>query len=237
MTKTALITGSAKGIGRAIAMALAEQGFNIAIHYNTSKKEAEEAVRLIKKTGTNALSVQGDVTKFDVSEKIIGQVKKQFGTIDILINNVGVFHMKPVMEHSFLEWSDIIGTNYNAVAYMCKFVCVGMMERRYGRIINMGVAGCDGIRGYKMTGPYTSAKTATLVLTKTLAKELAPYNITVNMISPGIVENSPGVDPEAIPAGRVACYEDIINAVDFLISDKSDYVTGTNINISGGWNL
>ena len=238
--KVALVTGSAKNIGRAIALSLSQEKINVVIHYNKSMESAEEVLNEIKRNGADGIIVQADITKFDEVKSMFDKIYLHFGKIDILINNVGNFLYKDTLDISVDEWNEIIQSNLYSTYYCCKLAIDSMIKNEYGRIINIGAASCDKIKAWKNVAPYYIAKTGVLILTKSLAIALAKHNITVNMISPGIVKDNEAVSEDDIsqmPSGRFTKFDDIVNAVKFLISDKSDYITGTNIDVSGGWNL
>jgi NAD(P)-dependent dehydrogenase (short-subunit alcohol dehydrogenase family) len=238
--KVALITGSAKNIGRAIALSLSKEQINVVVHYNRSRESAEEVLSEIKRNDVDGLVVQADVTKYEDVERMFKEIYSYFGRLDILVNNVGNFLYKDTLNISVNEWNEIINSNLNSTFYCCKLAVESMIKNKYGRIINIGASSCDKVKAYQYVVPYYVAKTGILILTQSLAVPLAKYNITVNMISPGIVKDNEVTnedDVKHMPSGRFAKFEDIVNAVKFLISDKSDYITGTNIGVSGGWNI
>ncbi len=231
--KIALVTGSAKGIGKAIALALAKEGATVIVQYNLSEKEAEETLREIKYYSKDSFLIKANLRNEIDIEKIANEIFKKLGRVDILVNNVGNFIYKPITEASSEEFRDAIESNLMSTFYCCKYFLPKMRENKFGRIINFGCAGCDRIVIRENTTPYYMAKTAVYMLTKALAAAEAKNGINLNVISPGITEFSK-VKLE-VPKGRVATIDDIVNAVMFLLSEKSDYVTGANIEVSGGW--
>ncbi|MBM2826212.1 MAG: short-chain dehydrogenase/reductase [Dehalococcoidia bacterium] len=230
--KVALVTGSAKGLGAAMAIALASHGAKVAVHYRTSKKEAEETVQAIEKYVEGPLLVQGDVTDEKDAQRLIATVTETFGRLDILVNNVGNFLFKPMEETESWEFRDVIESNLYSVFYMTKAGLPIMREQRYGRIISFGNVGAEKLPIRPNTTPYFIAKAGVLTLTKILAQEEAKWGITINAISPGILETSQVTLP--VPIGRAAAFSDIINALLFLLKEESSYITGANIEVSGG---
>ncbi len=238
--KVALVTGSAKNVGKAIALFLSKEQINVVVHYNKSKDAAEEVLKQVTDNGVEGIIVQADVTKYNEVENMFNKIYDRFGKVDILVNNVGNFLFKSTLEISAEEWEEIISSNLHSTFYCCKLVTESMIRNKYGRIINIGVASCDKIKACNLVVPYSIAKTGVLILTKSLAVALAKYNITVNMVSPGIVEETAEISKEEIermPSKRLTKFEDITNTVKFFISDESSYVNGTNIDVSGGWNV
>ena len=231
--KVALVTGSSKGIGKSIALALAKEGATVIVHYQTSEKEAEETLSAIKNYSKNSFLVKANLRNEEDVKKMADEIFKKLGKVDILVNNVGNFIYKPITETSSEDFKDVIESNLMSTFYCCKYFLPKMRENKFGRIIDFGCAGCDRIVIRENTTPYYMAKTAVYMLTKALAAAEAKNGINLNVISPGITEFSK-VKLE-VPKGRVADTDDIVNAVMFLLSEKSDYITGANIEVSGGW--
>lgn len=231
----AIVTGSAKRTGRAIAVALADAGHDVAVHYNHSADAAEEVSSQIRKIGRGSIAVKADLTSYNETKSMMGQVAKEFGRIDILINNVGNFIFKDMDEYTVEEWHHLLDTTLNSTYHCCKAVLPIMREQKSGIIINMGDSQCDRIQSSVKVTPYMIGKTGCLILTQTLAKIEAKHGIRVNMVSPGVLENSVVKPKDDVPAGRWAKYEDITNAILFLLKEESDYITGANIKVSGGW--
>jgi len=234
MAKTVLVTGSAKGLGRFLAVELAKKGFNVIVHYYKSEKEAQEVVKDINKMNKEfeSFAVQADLR----DEK---QVKEMFSFInekadvDILINNVGNFFYKNINELTEEEFKDVIENNLYSVFFCCRNALPSMRKKKFGRIINLGCIGCDQLTIRKNTTPYYIAKTGVLMLSRNLAMEEKEKEsgVTVNVISPGVLESSV-VKPEGAPVVR---FEDILDAVMFLISEKSANINGVNTEVSKGW--
>ena len=236
--KTAIVTGSSKGLGREIAICLAKNGANIGIHYNKSYKSANELKGEIESLGSKTLLLKADLTKPEDAKNMFSVTYKKFKRIDILVNNVGNFLFKDIDKVSFEEWKYILDTTLNSTFLCCKECLPYMMKNKCGRIINIGDASADKVTANIKRTPYIIGKVGVLILTKSLALSYAKHNITVNMVSPGIMENStfkPSL--EEIPIGRYGKFREITNTIMFLLSNNEDYITGTNILVSGGWKL
>ncbi|MCP2604528.1 SDR family oxidoreductase [Candidatus Aminicenantes bacterium AH-873-B07] len=232
--KVALVTGSNQGLGKEISLALAEEGAKIAIHYFEDKERAEE---LRKKIGKKAEIYQANlINQREVIELVRG-VEKNMGGIDILINNFGPFIYKQWKKITFREWDYIIKANLHSAFLCSKAVIPGMRKKKWGRIINIGYNRAEQLIAFPDITPYAIAKTGLLILTRTIAQTEAPYHITVNMVSPGLMEK--GIKPKSfkIPIGRLCTFKDIIDAVIFLVSEKANYITGTHIIVGGGWKI
>ncbi len=236
--KTAIITGSAKGLGKEIAIALGKQCCNVVLHYNQSKKEAEEVKFIVGKTGSKVIAIKANLENPEEVKKLFLSAHKKFGRIDFLVNNVGNFLYKDIQDVNAEEWKEIIDTTLNSTFLCCRECLSFMRKNKFGKIINIGDSEADKIAASRFMTAYKIGKVGVLMLTKSLALAEAGNNITVNMVSPGIMRNSV-VMPELkdIPLGRYAEFEDVVNAVLFLLSEKADYITGENLIVAGGWNL
>ncbi|HSE83059.1 MAG TPA: SDR family oxidoreductase [Thermodesulfobacteriota bacterium] len=241
--KVALITGGARGIGRAIALALTEQGWSVAICYRTSEKEAKETEDAIQEKGSNSLAVQCDVSDPTAAEGFVKHIEEEWGRIDALINCAGPYHRINLLDETIEGWNSMFDNNLHPVFYMSRAVAPGMKARKWGRIINFSMANADKLSAQTEITAHYIAKAGVLILTRSLARLLAPYGITVNAISPGFI-NSGSVPEEelakmvkTIPAGYVGSLQDAIETTLFLLSEKAKYVNGTNIHLSGGWGL
>ncbi|KPJ53107.1 hypothetical protein AMJ39_05885 [candidate division TA06 bacterium DG_24] len=236
-----LVTGGARGIGSEIARELARRGADIAISYLASEERAAEVRESIRKMGRRSEYFQADVSHIDEVERLIGVVWSELGGLDILVNNVGPFLHKKVGDLALEEWHSTIDTNLHSTYYCCRAALPRMRERGWGRIINIAVAGSDRARAAVMTAPYAIAKLGVVVLSRTLARVEAPHGITVNVVSPGLMDNGSLSDEErekisnGVPAGRPGLPSDVAGAVAYLASDSASYVTGANITVSGGW--
>jgi 3-oxoacyl-[acyl-carrier protein] reductase len=239
--KVALVTGASRGIGRAIALELAQNGANVAVNYAGSEAKANEVVDEIKALGREAFAVQADVSDSDAVAAMVKSTVEQFGRLDILVNNAGITKDNLLMRMKDSEWDDVININLKGVFLTTKAVTRQMMKQRQGRIIN--IASIVGVSGNPGQANYVAAKAGVIGLTKTAAKELSSRNITVNAIAPGFIttdmtdkltEEVKNEMLKQIPLARFGEPSDISNAVTFLASDKSSYITGQTIHIDGG---
>jgi len=235
--KYALITGSAKGLGRALALALAKQGYNIILHYLNSRTDADQTAETIRAEGVECICLQADLSNGKEVVKLFDTIRDKGLSLEIMIQNVGNYLKKHILDTSFEEWNDIINSNLNATFYSNQLAAKLMKSNGKGRIINVGFANIGRAGSKPLIAPYYIAKTGILTLTQTLAAELAGDGITVNMVSPGVLETSISKPVHEIPTGRLATLEETVRAILFLISEDSDYITGTNLDIAGGWRL
>lgn len=241
--RVALITGGARGIGRAIALALASEGWSVAICYRKSAEEAAETIRTVEKSGGRGLAAQADVSDPQAAEGLVRQAEKQWGRVDALINCAGPYHRINLLDEPIEGWHEMFNNNLHPVFYMSRAVAPGMKARKWGRIINFSMANADQmIAQPELTAHYIS-KVGVLILTRSLARILAPHGITVNALSPGFIDSGSAPKEELasmvkrIPAGYVGETGDAVEVVRFLLSEGSRYVTGGNIHLSGGWGI
>lgn len=239
----ALITGGAKGIGRAIALDLAAQQWSVAICYRTSAARAEETGKEIVARGGQALVAQCDVSDPEAAKQLASQVERQWGRIDALINGAGPYHRVNLFDETTAGWREMFDGNLHPIFYLAQAVTPGMKARKGGRIITFSMANADQMVAQpEVTGHYI-AKAGVLILTRTLAKLLAPHGITVNAISPGFIDSGSAPPEELagvvkrIPAGYVGSVADAVAAVRYLLSEEARYVNGTNLHLSGGWGI
>ena len=239
--KTALITGGAKGLGRAVAIALAKEGINVIINYKSSKVEADDVAKRIQNDGGVARTIQFDVADVSQVDVKIKEVSEEVGGIDILVNNAGIIQDGLVLRMDNSSWANVIETNLSGAFFCSRDVLRKMVSNRWGRIINIGSV--VGDRGNAGQVNYSASKAGLIGFTKALSKELAARNITVNIVNPGYVETeTTSVLTEQqknqwlslIPVGRFGESEEIANLVAFLASNKASYITGQVIAIDGG---
>lgn len=241
--KIALITGSATGIGRAIAVALAEAGADVACHCRKAG-DAEEALAAIRKTGRSAIEVSGDVADPQTPVRIVEKVTEEFGRIDVLINNAGTIRRAPAVEFSEEDWAAVIEVNLSSVFRLSQAAGRQMIERGGGKIIN--IASLLSFQGGITVPAYTASKSGVAGLTKALANEWAKHNINVNAIAPGYIatNNTAALQAdetrnlqilERIPAGRWGEPDDLAGAAVFLSSAASNYMQGHILVVDGGW--
>ncbi|MFW3545674.1 3-oxoacyl-[acyl-carrier-protein] reductase [Staphylococcus caprae] len=241
MSKSALVTGASRGIGRSIALQLAEEGYNVAVNYAGSKDKAEAVVEEIKAKGVDSFAIQANVANGDEVKAMIKEVVSQFGSVDVLVNNAGITRDNLLMRMKEQEWDDVIDTNLKGVFNCIQKVTPQMLRQRGGSIINLSsVVGAVGNPGQ---ANYVATKAGVVGLTKSAARELASRGITVNAVAPGFIV-SDMTDAlsdelkdqmlEQIPLARFGEDTDIANTVAFLASDKAKYITGQTIHVNGG---
>jgi acetoacetyl-CoA reductase len=238
--KVVLITGGARGIGRAICRELSEQGATVAINYRQSLTLAEELREEIRQCGSDCEIFRGDVSEPTEARELVSDVLDCFHHIDVLVNNAGITRDKSIRNMTDEEWLDVIETNLNGAFYCASAAVPSMIQRNFGRIIN--VASFVGQAGNFGQANYAASKGGLIAFTKVLALELAKYNITANVVAPGftatqMTDHIP-VDrldkiKEKIPMHRLALPEEIAKAAAFLICE-GDYITGQEINVNGG---
>ncbi|MGA3600928.1 MULTISPECIES: 3-oxoacyl-[acyl-carrier-protein] reductase [Lysinibacillus] len=239
--KVAVVTGASRGIGRAIALKLADEGAKVVVNYSGSQAKAEEVVAMIQENGGEAIAVQGSVSKTEEVTALMDAAVKTFGSLDILVNNAGITRDNLLMRMKEDEWDDVLDTNLKGVFLCTKAVTRQMMKQRAGRIIN--ISSIVGVAGNAGQANYVAAKAGVIGLTKTTAKELASRNILVNAIAPGFIETEmtdqlpddikQGMLTQ-IPLAKLGQPEDIAKAVVFLASDDANYMTGQTLHIDGG---
>jgi 3-oxoacyl-[acyl-carrier protein] reductase len=227
--KGALVTGSARRNGRAIALWLAGKGVKVAIHYQNSKAEAQEVA---KQTG--GVLVKGDLREAAQAARVVQEAAAGVGGLQLLVNNVGNYLRKDLFEITPDEWRDQIESNLYSSFYCMREAVALMRKAGFGRVVNIGYAAGERPTYNRLTVPYHIAKTGLATLTRSAAAAVAKQGITINTVGIGILENSV-VKPISPPAGRFAKFEDICNALAFLISKGSDHINGTQIDVSGGW--
>lgn len=244
--KNALVTGGGRGIGRAIALGLAQEGAQVAV-LDILKDNADAVQREIEAVGVKGLALGADLTRRPEVDRAVGEVIAQWGQLDILVNNAGWDKLEPFLQSEEETWDKIININFKGMLYVCKAALPHMVERGGGRVIN--IASDAGRVGSMGEAVYAGTKGAVIAFSKTLARELARSRITVNVVCPGLTETpllqgirqqSPKSErvieavTRAIPLGRVAQPEDVAGAVVYLASPAADYVTGQTLSVSGG---
>ncbi|WP_379967194.1 3-oxoacyl-[acyl-carrier-protein] reductase [Ectobacillus sp. sgz5001026] len=239
--QVAVVTGASRGIGRAIALDLAKQGAKIIVNFAGNEERAKEVVEEIQALGSEAISVRADVSNTEEVADMMKIAIDTFGKIDILVNNAGITKDNLLMRMKEDEWDAVIRTNLKGVFVCTKAVTRQMVRQRYGRIIN--IASVVGVTGNPGQANYVAAKAGVIGFTKTAAKELAARNITVNALAPGFIvtdmtdvltEETKNEMLKLIPLARFGQAQDIANAVAFLASEQSSYITGQTIHIDGG---
>lgn len=237
MSGRALVTGSARGLGRAIAAHLGGAGYEVMIHYRRSRAQAEEVAAAVRDGGGRAHLASGDVTRPDDVQRMAGEAERTLGGLDVLVNNVGEFLPAHPDETTPEQWERQLASTVSASFYVSQAL-LPLLREGGGRIINISDSRAERIAASPRTLPYQVGKTGVLILTRTLARTEAPYGVTVNALLPGILTDSdPPGRPSDIPAGRLGEFQDVLGAVDYLLSPQADYVTGAFIHVGGGWNL
>ncbi|MFN3466837.1 MAG: SDR family NAD(P)-dependent oxidoreductase [Candidatus Brocadiales bacterium] len=243
--KVAIVTGASRGLGRSMAMALAEVGANIVL-VSRGREKLEEAAKEIADFGVKTLPVVADVTRAEEVEAVVSSTLEKFGKIDILVNNVGTYTEKPIVESTLEDWHSLMNTNLTSTYLCSRAVGKYMVERQRGKVINMAAA--LGALGVKNASAYCASKGGVIQLTRALAVEWARYNINVNAIAPGAMETEitkvmledPAVRKAVtgkIPLKRIGQPGDLAGVVIFLASAASDYVTGQTVFVDGGFSI
>ncbi|QKY21251.1 SDR family oxidoreductase [Halolamina sp. CBA1230] len=232
--RVALVTGSASGLGRGLALAMADAGADVAVHYHSSDDEAATTAADARAFGADATTVQGDVTDPESVDALFDEVEEELGTVDVLVNNVGDFAPNHWEEIDLEAWNRVLATNLNGTMLCSRRALPAMREGEWGRIVNVGYASSEKAMVGATNFPYFVAKTGVLMFTRMLAADTQDDGITVNAVSPYVLETSDEFPDEA-PRGRWATIEDVVNAALFFCRSESDYVSGENVEIDGGW--
>ncbi len=242
MNKTVLITGSSKGIGAATAILFARKGYNVVINYNDSYESASLLCKSLVQNGYSVMAQKANVANRLEVELMVKETLYKFGSLDILVNNAGIAHQGLITETDEIDFDRIMDVNLKGVFNCCKSVIPSMVSRQSGKIIN--ISSMWGQVGASCEVAYSAAKAGVIGLTKALAKELAPSGITVNAIAPGLIETNMNSNLSIeelsdfvsdIPLGRMGSADEIAAAIEFLASDKADYITGQVLGINGGY--
>jgi 3-oxoacyl-[acyl-carrier protein] reductase len=240
--KCALVTGAGRGIGRAIALALAQEGADVVLNYQASRDGAEAAANEVRAAGRRAITVQADVGNRQQVEAMVQRTLQEFGRIDLLVNNAAMFSPKPLMEVTEELWDRIVDTNLKGTFLCSQAVAKGMLAQGGGVMVNLASGGgLDPYPGYDTSVAYASSKAGVIMLTKRLALELAP-TIRVNAVAPGMIDSKPEAMTddfrrrfaEKTPLRRIGEPEEIARAVLFLASDDAAFITGQILNVDGG---
>jgi acetoacetyl-CoA reductase/3-oxoacyl-[acyl-carrier protein] reductase len=238
--KTALVTGASRGLGKAIALQLAADGARVALNYRSGEEQARQVADLIRTAGGTSLLLRGDVSVKEEARSLVAAVLEQWGQLDILVNNAGITRDRSMRKLTDEDWSEVIATNLNSVYFCTSAALKPMLERKYGRIVN--ISSFVGQAGNFGQANYAASKGGVIAFTKSVAIEVAKHNVTVNAIAPGFTETdmlakvAPDVREQIlskIPMGRFGRPEDIARAVAFLCAE-GDYITGQQINVNGG---
>ena len=241
MTRTALVTGSSRGLGRAMALELARRGHNVAVHYVRRAEPAEEVAKLARDAGVNAEVFSADIADPEACQTLIKEVSGAFGGLDILVNNAGITKDGLAMRMKAQDWTDVIDTDLSSAFHLTKAALRGMVRGKWGRVVN--ISSVVGIMGNVGQANYVTAKAGLLGLTKALAKEYGGRGVTANAVAPGFIASdmTEGLDDELkarylgqIPAGRFGSPEEVAKVVAFLVSEDAAYVNGQTLAVDGG---
>jgi len=242
--RVALVTGGSRGIGKGIAVRLAQEGARIAIAYRSNKMAAQQTLRQLQASGADCVAVETDISEPGRAEQLVQAVADRYGRLDIVVNNVGDFRWGALADCSLEEWNSIFASNLSSVVYVSRAALPHMRRGRWGRIINMGAVGAERAFGQAKISAYAAAKAAVVALSRSLALEEAKNGITVNVVNPSSIDEKELSLNEArrmrdarFPIGRPPTVEDVAAAVAFFASDEAEYVTGQVVNVSGGWML
>ena len=236
--KVILVTGASRGIGRATALLLAEHGAKVVVNYNKSEREAEEVISIIR--GKEAIKIKADVANEEEVKGMFSEIKEKFGRIDVLVNNAGIMRSNLLLMTKTDEFNEIVETNCKGVFLCMRAATKMMMKRRYGKIIN--ISSIVGLKGNSGQIVYSGSKAFLIGLTKSAAKELGMYGITVNAVAPGIIDTDMTKDLTEeikqdllnnVSLERIGTPEDVAKVILFLCSELSDYVSGQVIGVDG----
>jgi 3-oxoacyl-[acyl-carrier protein] reductase len=241
--RVALVTGATRGIARGIALDLARRGWAVAVSFRTDASAAEATRAAIAAAGVPALALQADLGEAAEARTLVTRVEAAWGRLDALVHGAGPYREGPLLEETPEGWRETFRQNLDPLLFLAQAAAPGMQARRWGRILGLGLATADRLAAQPNVTAYYIAKAGLLILVRSLAKVLAPHGVTVNAVSPGILETAghPRPDGDAlrrrIPAGYPGRVDDVVAAARFLLSEEGRYVTGANIHVSGGWGL
>lgn len=239
--RVAVVTGAGRGIGRAIALELARAGAQVVVNFAGHADQAEKTVNMIRDLGGEAIAAQADVSQAEDVERLIRTAVDTYGKVDILVNNAGIARDNLLLRMKETEWDAVLNTNLKGVFLCSKAVSKGMMKQRSGAIVN--ISSVVGVTGNAGQANYAAAKAGIIGFSKSMAKELAPRGIRVNVVAPGYISTDMTESlseevklqiQQGIPLGRVGSPEEIAQAVLFLVSPASSYITGQVLSVNGG---
>lgn len=241
--KVAIVTGASRGIGRGIALRLAQEGARVVVNHRNSPEGGEETAAAIREVGGEALVIQADVSRSDEALRLVKETEAAFGRVDVLVNNAGTTRDTLLLMMKEEQWDIVIDTNLKSAFNCCKAVSRSMLKRKYGRIVN--ISSVSGLAGQAGQTNYAASKAGVIAFSKSLAKELGSRNITVNVVAPGFVPTALTEDIlaegdnmqkaiEATPLGRLGTAQDVAAAVAFLASDEASFITGQVLSVDGG---
>jgi 3-oxoacyl-[acyl-carrier protein] reductase len=236
-SRWALVTGAGRGLGRELALALAGRSAGVAVHFRGDRAAAEETARLVREKGAASLVVQADLTREAEAEAAVREAERVFGRLDILVNNIGPILTKPWAETSVDDWVTMLQTNLGCGLACMKAAVPRMRARGWGRVVNIGYSRAEQLVAFPTIAAYAAAKTGLLILTRTAAVAEAGSGVTVNMVSPGLLEESVLPSSGKLDKKFFGKFSDVASAVVFLSSDEAGAVTGTNLIVAGAWKM
>ncbi len=238
--RIAVVTGSGKGIGQAIARRLAADGMTLVVNYLRDQASAQETLSEIQQLSPQSIAVQADVAAPEGAKHLIDETVSALGGIDVLVNNVGPFLVKSLFETEIEEWRRVVDGNLSSAFYCMRLALPSMRTRKNGVIVNLGSLNVETTRGAPTTAAYNAAKTGLVVLTKSAARSEARFGIRCNLVNPGFIDTYATSEadrrelPSLVPLGTLGTPDDIAEAVAFLVSEKARYITGSVLNVHGG---
>ena len=235
--RIALVTGASRGLGRAIALRLADDVSGVAVHYLTSRDDAQGLATAIREKGKLSAVFRADLSKRAQASGLIKKVEEKFGRIDVLVNNVGPFLIKPWDQLEMADWEHVLRGNLLSSYFCLKAALPGMRKRQWGRIINIGYSRAEQLRSFPTIAPYAAAKTGLLIVTRTAAVSEVGSGITVNMVSPGLMKGGMLPHSRDVSESELGSYEDVADAVAYLASDRATAITGANVIVAGAWRM
>jgi NAD(P)-dependent dehydrogenase (short-subunit alcohol dehydrogenase family) len=231
--RTALVTGSAKRVGRELLLRIADCGADVAVHYNESDAAAEATAADARERGVDAVTVGADVTDPEAVDSMFEAVESELGAVDVLVNNVGDFDARHWTEIEWASWRNVVETTFYGTVLCSRRALPAMCESEWGRIVNVGFADSDRMHAHPVNFPYFVAKTGVLMFTRMAAADTQDDGVTVNAVSPFAVENTVS-DVSSFPRGRAASFDDVAAPTLFFLSDAAEYVSGENVAVDGG---
>lgn len=242
--RAALVTGGSRRIGRSIALGLARAGADVAVTFRRSEGDARAVVRAIEGLGRRGTAIRADLTRPASARAAVDRAARALGRLDILVNNVGEWVVRPVAATDLATWQRILDTNLTATFVASKAAVAHMRRRGWGRIVNLGSAGAYRAHGTANMAAYYAAKAGVVAFSKALAREVGRYGITVNVVSPGVIQEFEGPSRgarrdrgAATAVGRRGTGKDVASAVLFLVSEEASFITGDVVGVTGGWLL
>jgi NAD(P)-dependent dehydrogenase (short-subunit alcohol dehydrogenase family) len=230
---TALVTGSAKRVGRELLLAIAACGADVAVHYRESAEAAAATAEEAREEGVAATTVQGDITDPDEVDALFDDAEETLGTVDVLVNSVGDFDARHWESVEWASWRRVVESTFYGTVLCSRRALDGMRDQGWGRVVNIGFADCDRRHAHPVNFPYFVGKTGVLLFTRMLAGDTQNDGVTVNAVSPFAVENTVS-DVSDLPRGRAASFEDVIAPVLFFCSEAAGYISGQNVAVDGG---